>query len=71
MLLNYISLYLFGHLAFLVYHNTIKSLDSPKAGPILATVRVVVVVRRGKTFSSSPFVLRDIGWGDLSLAFRD
>jgi hypothetical protein len=70
-LLGYIGLYSFGHLAFLVYHNAVKSLDGSGAKSVPATVRVVVVVKRGKTFSSSPFVLRDIGWGDLPSAFRD
>jgi hypothetical protein len=61
MLLGHISLHLFGHLAFLVYYDAVKSLDSPETKPVLATVRIIVVVRRGETFPSSPFVLRGMG----------
>jgi hypothetical protein len=71
MLLGYISLHLFGYLAFLIYYSAMKSLDGLRDGPIFATVRIVVVVKRGETFPSSPFVFRGMGWGDLSLAFRD
>jgi hypothetical protein len=71
MLLGHIGLYLFGYLAFLIYHSAVKSLDGSGARPVPATVRVVVVVKRGEAFPSSPFVLRGVGWGDLPLAFRD
>ena len=61
-------------MAFLVHHDaakSVKSLGDPGAGPVPATVRVIVVVRRGETFPSPSFVLRGVGWGDLPSAFAN
>jgi hypothetical protein len=74
MLLGHIGLHPLGHLAFLVCHGaleSVKSLDGPGAGPVPATVRVVVVARRGETFPSLPSFFRAMDWGDLPSVFRE